>query len=74
MTIKLGRMRIISIIKLSIVNVIMFSRKYTIYFHFVKSLFSEMPCINRTAEVYLTFRRSELFIIFAFVLRSAGSC
>lgn len=50
MTIKLGRMRIISIIKLSIVNVIMFSHKYTIDFHFVKCRFSEMPCINRTAE------------------------
>lgn len=29
-----------------------------------------MPCIDRTAEVYLTFRHSELFIIFALVLRS----
>ena len=34
-------------------------------FHFVKSTFSEMPCINRTTEVYLSFSRSELFIIFA---------
>lgn len=43
-------------------------------FHFVKCRFSEMPCINGTAEVHLTFRRSELFTIFALVLRSAGSC
>ena len=33
-------------------------------FHFVKCRFSEMPCIDRTAEVYLTFRRSELFYYF----------
>lgn len=33
-------------------------------FHFVKCRFSEMPCINRTAEVHLTFRRSELFYYF----------
>lgn len=28
--------------------------------------------LKGTAEVYLTFRRSELFYYFAFVLRSAG--
>ena len=33
-------------------------------FHFVKCRFSEMPCINRTAEILIHFRRSELFYYF----------